>query len=212
MSRLFRLAALACLASVALAMSVRVVRAEQPPAREPPSPARPGAAAPLEGAPLDSPGPVQPPAQAPIVTMPPLTRLETEHYWYLLMLADVTWLWAGIRFEEENLAYVAYPALAPAVHLVMNGGGTALKSAALRLGASGFAYLYLARADSEDRKALLTGGAFLGAAALFDWFYFGRRPRTVLVPAHERKSSTWTWTPGLLAGEHGWQLGVSGAF
>ena len=204
---------------MALAVPASPAHAQQQPAERPLAAASaepPAPAAPAPGAmpPLATPElPVTEPAPAPIVTMPPMTKVEVDRYWYLLMLADVSWLWASIRLDQENLAYVAYPTLAPAVHLLMGNGRGALASLGLRVGAEAIAYGYSAVADAEDRKVLVTGGVLLGVAAVFDWFYLGRRFKTVPLPAHGRESSsTWTWTPSVLAGQRGLQLGVSGAF
>lgn len=194
------------------AMPARAQQADRP--TDTPAPAstqsRPDAPAPTTWSEL----PVSPPAPAPIVTMPPLTAVRVERYWYLLMLADVSWLWASLRLEEEKLAFVAYPSVTPAVHLLMDNRRGALQSLALRLGAEALAYVYVyvVADDDEDKRVRLTGAAFLGAAALLDWFYLGKRHRTVPLPARRTDASTWTWTPGLLASERGLQLGVSGVF
>jgi hypothetical protein len=203
------------LVSMALALPVIPARAQQPdrPAATPAPPAaqsRPEAPGPAIPPEL----PVTPPAQAPIVTMPPLTTVRVERYWYLLMLADVSWLWASLRLKEEKLAFVAYPAMAPAVHLLMDNGRGALQSMAVRVGmeALAYVYVYVVAEDDQDDRAQLTGAAFLGAAALFDWLYLGKRLRTVPLPVRRTEASAWTWTPSLLAGEHGVQVGISGAF
>jgi hypothetical protein len=202
MSRTLRLAALACVASMALPAS----RAHaQPQDQQPPAPA----GQPLMTAPEL---PVTPPAPAPIVTTPPMTTVEVERYWYVLMLADLSWLWASIRLDEENLAFVAYPAMAPAVHVLMDKGRGALQSLALRIGVGALTYLYLTVRDTDDDALLRTGGVFLGAAAAFDWFYLGKTLETVPLPARRGRSSTWTWAPSVVAGEDGLQVGISGAF
>jgi hypothetical protein len=218
MSGLVRRAAMAVLVSMALAMPApaRAQPPDRPPAATAPATAqsRPDAPAPTTWPDL----PVAPPAEAPIVTMPPLTTVHVERYWYLLMLADVSWLWASLRLGEEKPAFVAYPALAPAVHLLMDNGRGALQSMALRVGveALAYVYVYVVAENEEDDRVRLTGAAFLGAAALFDWFYLGKRLKTVPLPARRSEApasaSTWTWTPGLVAGAHGLQLGISGAF
>ncbi|HWN66111.1 MAG TPA: hypothetical protein VNM90_00660 [Haliangium sp.] len=220
MSWTLQRAALGCLASMALTVQASPVHAQQqpvgqPPAAAPAAPPTPEAQPPSAMPPLALPElPVTEPAPAPIVTMPPLTTVQVDRYWYLLMLADVSWLWASIRLDQENLAFVTYPTLAPAVHLFMGNGRGALTSLAVRVGAEAIAYGYSAVADAEDREVLVTGGVLLGVAAVFDWFYLGRRFKTVPLPAHGRESSsyTWTWTPSVLAGAHAWQLGVAGAF
>jgi hypothetical protein len=218
MSRILRLAALACLASIALAMPASQARAQQQPVGRPPAPAPPAQPAPTVQPPgaIPPPGlpelPVTEPAPAPIVTTPPMTTVQVERYWYLLMLADLSWLWASIRLNEENLALLGYPALAPSVHVLMDNGRGALESVALRIAVGGLTYLYVWADDSEDDDVLLRGGVFLGAAAVFDWFYLARRFKTVPLPARGRESSTWTWMPSVLAGEQSLQLGVSGAF
>jgi hypothetical protein len=196
---------------MALAMPAGPARAQQQPVGQPPAPApatQPATQPPSPWSEL----PVTPPAQAPIVTMPPMTTVQVERYWYLLMLADVSWLWASIRLNEENLAFVSYPTLAPAVHVLMDNGRGALESLALRAGVGGLAYLYVELADAEDDDVLLRAGVALGAAAVFDWFYLGRKLETVPLDVHGHQSSTWTWMPSVLAGEQGLQLGVSGAF
>jgi hypothetical protein len=218
MSRCFRLAALAGVASMALAMPARWARAQQQPVEEPPAPAPTAEPAPAAQPPSAIPPPTWPelpvtePAPAPIVTMPPMTTVEVERYWYLLMLADLSWLWASIRLDEENLAFLGYPALAPSMHLLMGNDRSALQSVALRVVVGGLAYLYISDKGPEDDIVWRKAGAYMGAAAVIDWFFLGRRLETVSLPARGKDSSTWTWTPGLLAGEQGLQLGVSGAF
>lgn len=202
MSRTLRLAALACVASLALPASR--ARAQQQD-QQPPAPA----GQPLIAAPEL---PVTPPAPAPIVTTPPLTTVQVERYWYVLMLADLAWLWASIRLDEESLAFVAYPAMAPAVHVLMDNGRGALQSLALRAGVGALTYLTLTMRDTDDDALLRTGGVFLGAAAVFDWFYLGKRYETVPLPRRRGEPSTWTWTPSVAAGAHGLQVGISGAF
>jgi hypothetical protein len=217
MSRTLRLAAMACLASMALAMPARWARAQQPAGQSPASAptAQPAPTAQSPGA-IPPPAwpelPVTEPAPAPIVTMPPMTTVAVERYWYLLMLADLSWLWASIRLDEDNIALLGYPALAPSVHLLMGNDRSALESVGLRVVVGGLTYLYVSEKDPEDDAVRLRAGAFMGAAALFDWFYLGRRFKTVPLPASGRSSSTWTWTPSVLAGEQSLQLGVSGAF
>jgi hypothetical protein len=223
MTRTLRVAALVCLASMALAMPARPARAQQPdgqpsaPAPTPPVPATQPAttAQPEIPAQPTTPWPelpVAPPEPAPIVTMPPMTTVRVERYWYLLMLADVSWLWASIRLNQENLAFLSYPAMAPAVHLLMDNRRGALTSVAMRIGVGALTYLYVKDKDTDDDEVLLRGGVCLGVAAVFDWFYLGRRFKTVPLPARRGESSPWTWTPSVLAGEHGLQLGISGAF
>lgn len=215
MTRTLGLAALVCLASMALAMPARPARAQQQPSRQTPAPpslapaAQPGTAA--QAASEQAGLPVAPPAPAPIVTRPKMTTVQVNHYWYLLALADLSWLWASIRLDREQLAFVAYPTLAPAVHLLMGNGRNALESAAVRIGVGALTCLYVTAGDADDEEILITGGVFLGAGALFDWFYLGRKFETVRLPA-QGESSTWTWTPSVVAGAHGLQVGISGAF
>jgi hypothetical protein len=138
--------------------------------------------------------------------------VQVQRYWYVLMLADVSWLWASIRLDEDSLAAIAYPAMAPAVHVLMDNNRGALQSLALRAGAGALTYLYLTVRDTDDDAILRTGGVFLGAVAVFDWFYLGKKRETVPLPSRRGKSSTWTWAPDVAAGEHGLQVGISGAF
>jgi hypothetical protein len=234
MSRARGLLVLAGVASMTLAMAAGPVRAQEQPPAAPAAPAAPAVATPDTAAPAPArdddasaapppalPMATTPPQEAPIVTGPPAPTpapQATEHYWYVLMLADLSWLWASIRLDEASIGALAYPTVAPAMHLVLRNDRGALGSLSMRLGALGLAYLSYLLVDNPDAPdsdgIVIAGGVFLSAVAVFDWFYFGRKPVPAPGPVEggQAATSTQTWAPGVLASEHGLQLGLTGRF